>query len=62
MTTPATYTVYFELYGHKMKARVLAKSEEEARYMIIGKLIFYKVIRQNNGLPPGFNEIFQKFK
>jgi|GEM_PF-6733310 len=62
MTTLATYTVYFELYGHKMKSRVLAKSEEEARYMILGKLIFYKVIRQNNGLPPGFNEIFQKFK
>jgi hypothetical protein len=62
MITLATYTVYFELYGHKMKALVQAPSEEEARYLIIGKLIFHKVVRQDNGLPPGFNEIFQKFK
>jgi hypothetical protein len=62
MTTPATYNVYFELYGHKMKARIQAASEEEAIYLIIGKLKFHKLVRQDNGLPPGFNEIFQKFK
>jgi hypothetical protein len=58
MTTPATYTLYFELHGHKMKSRIQATSEEEARHLIIGKLIFHKVVRQDNRLPPGFNEIF----
>ena len=37
------YTVYFEIFGKKMKYTVLAKSEEDAKYQIMGKIIWHKV-------------------
>ena len=42
-----TYLVFFEIFGKKMKTRVQANSEEEARYMIMGKLIFHKFVKEN---------------
>lgn len=37
------YTVYFELFGHKMKTTVLAKNEQAAKDFVFNKIIFHKV-------------------
>lgn len=37
------YDVYFELYGHKMKTTIEAKSVQDAEYLVRGKIIFHKV-------------------
>lgn len=41
------FTVYFEIYGKKMKATVLAESEEKAKKSIQDKIIFHKVEKAN---------------
>lgn len=41
------YTVYFEIFGKKMKTTVDAKSEEDAKYMVMGKIIWHKVTTEN---------------
>lgn len=33
------YTVYFEIFGKKMKTTVEAKSEEDAKYKVMGALM-----------------------
>ena len=45
------YTVYFELYGKKMKTTVEAENEEQAKNKITNKIKFYKV-----ELKEGLNE------
>jgi len=42
-TTERDYTVYFQIFGKRMKTKVLAKSEQEAKDKVIAKLIFDKV-------------------
>ena len=37
------YTVYFEIYGKKMKAKIYAISEQEAISVVRGKLRIVKV-------------------
>lgn len=37
------YDIYFELYGKKMKVTIAAFSEESAKGIIKGKIIFHKV-------------------
>ena len=37
------YTVYFELFGKKMKTTVRASSKIEAQEQILSKVKFYKV-------------------
>lgn len=54
-----TYTIFFELYGKKMKTTVKAKSESEAKKLIAEKIIFYKVIKQiDTDIPDFFKDIF----
>ena len=44
------FTVYFEVFGKRMKTEVMAKDEAEARYLIMGKIIFHKIEeRQQSG-------------
>ena len=43
------YTVYFEIFGKKMKTTVQAKSEEDAKYLVMGKIIWYKVVPEKIG-------------
>lgn len=38
------YSVYFEIFGKKMKAKVLAESEEEAQQKVKSKIIFHKTV------------------
>jgi hypothetical protein len=37
------YTIYFEIYGKKMKTTVMAENEEKAKELVIRKIIFHKV-------------------
>lgn len=37
------YDVYFELYGKKMKTRVIAEDENEAKKEVQNKIIFHKI-------------------
>ena len=37
------YTVYFEIYGKKLKTEVNAKNEMEAKETIKNKIIFHKL-------------------
>ena len=37
------YTVYFEIYGKKMKTTVFASSEDSAKQKIINRLKFLKI-------------------
>lgn len=43
MGSERNYTVYFQIYGKKMKTTVLASSSEEAKNKVISKLIIDKV-------------------
>ncbi len=38
------YSVYFEIYGKKMKAKVLAESMTEAQQKVKDKIIFHKTV------------------
>lgn len=37
------YSVYFELYNRKVKALILAESEDDARKKLLEKVIFHKI-------------------
>lgn len=56
------YIVYFELYGKKMQTIIKADNAEEAKYMIMGKIVFHKIHEKvdelSKDLPEGFKEIF----
>ena len=47
------YSVYFEIYGKKMKAKVLAESMTEAQQKVKDKIIIHKTKnfrKEKNGL------------
>lgn len=58
-----TYTVYFEIYGKKMKAKVKAASPYEAQVKIKDKVVFHKVKKddmvQPDGIPDALWDIFK---
>jgi hypothetical protein len=37
------YTLYFSLYGKKMKTTVSASSEQEAKQIVRDKIVFHKI-------------------
>ncbi len=37
------YTIYFEIYGKRMKTDVMAENEEKAKELIKSKIIFHRV-------------------
>tara|TARA_R110002012_G_scaffold158774_1_gene320347 strand:- start:597 stop:818 length:222 start_codon:yes stop_codon:yes gene_type:complete len=47
------YEVMFELYGKKLKTTVIAKSGQEAKSIIMGKIIFHSV--KLKGMPDTSN-------
>jgi len=55
------YTVYFELFGKKLKTEVEADNEQQAKYMVLGKVIFHK-IEKSDMVKDVFNEIFGRFR
>jgi len=53
------YTIYFEIYGKKLKTSVVAKSKKEAKLKVIEKLNFIKVVKETDyDIPEGFKDIF----
>ena len=38
------FTVYFEIFGKKMKTTVFANTEEEAKRKVKDKIVFHKVV------------------
>lgn len=57
------YEVKFEFYGRKMKTTIEAKSEDEVKYLIMGKIKFFDVKKINKpndyDLPEGFDFLFK---
>ena len=49
------YTVYFEIYGKKLKATVEASDEKDAKYVIMKKIIFHKVEEHLTSTNNGFD-------
>lgn len=37
------YEIYFEVFGKKMKTKVYAENEENAKQKVLSKVIFHKV-------------------
>ena len=52
------YTVYFEIYGKKMKTEIEAKSEAHAKQIIKDMIVFHKVNREDDIL----NNLYSIFK
>ncbi len=50
------YTVYFELFGKKMRTTIEAKTPAAARNKIREKIKFHKIEEE-----PGFEDILKKF-
>jgi len=42
------YSVYFEIYGKKMKSKVLADSVEDAKQQVIDKIVFHKIVSDDD--------------
>ena len=53
------YTVYFEIFGKKMRHDVGATSEADAKRKIAEKIVFHKVVKHRKG---SFSELFADFK
>ena len=51
------YTVYFEIYGKKMKTTVLAKSQDDAKQQVVNKISFIKIEPAKST----FNSIMDQF-
>ena len=58
--TLRTYTIYFELFGKKMKTEIKAITASGAIIELKEKIIIHKVIPSKDDLPPGFEFIFDK--
>lgn len=41
------FDVYFEIFGKKMKTRILAENEEKAKEEVKNKIVFHKVEKSN---------------
>ena len=44
MKRTKNYSVYFEIYGKKMKAKILAESMTDAQQKVKDKIIFHKTV------------------
>lgn len=56
------YTVYFDVFGKKLKTSVVASNEEEAKRRVLDKIVFDKVEPEKNNLDDMidmFKKIFQ---
>jgi len=42
------FTVYFEIFGKKLKHTIEAASKEDAKYKIMGKIKWHKIEKESN--------------
>lgn len=60
---PKKYTVYFELYGKKMKTVIDARDTIEAKNIIKDKIIFHKIeADKSNDIKDVFGDFPEEFK
>ena len=53
-----TYTVYFEIFGKKMKTTELATTKEQAKQNIINKIKWHKIVNEpDNNILDQLNDI-----
>ena len=52
------FTVYFEIYGKKMKTTITAESEIEARISIRNSITFHKVVLSEDSTLRNLKDIF----
>ncbi len=52
------YTLYFEFFGRKMKFSCVARSESEAKLIVIDKIQFHKITETSDN---DLEELFKKF-
>jgi len=51
------YTVYFEIFGKKMKVEIKAKSKQQAEEVVKSKIIFHKI--EDNTVENLFGGLFK---
>lgn len=56
------YTIYFEIFGKKMKTTISASSEHVAKEMIRSKIIFNKIEKKKETSSNSFADILGLFK
>ncbi len=56
------YIVYFEIFGKKLKTKIIADSEKQAKEMIKEKIIFHKIEKSSNPFNNIFDDIFKNLK
>lgn len=65
-TLPKEYIVYLEFFGRKMKTKVTAYSEDEAKAAVKGKIIFHGIKLDPDGfinrMTGDLDNIFGVFK
>lgn len=63
MVLEKDYTVYFEMFGKKMKIPVMAENEQKAKEKVLSKIVFKKVVKAEtdfNSVIDTFDSLFKK--
>jgi hypothetical protein len=55
------YTIYFEIFGKKMKTVVFAESEEKAKFILLDKVVFHKIESEKIYNSNPFDDLFSSF-
>lgn len=56
----SAYWIYFEFLGKKMKIKIYAKTEDEARQEVYKKLTIHKTEKEKDVLDKVFDDVAQK--
>ena len=56
------YVVRFEIYGKKMECKIEANSEQDAEYLLRGKIKIHKIVKEEPEIMEVFNELFKGAK
>ena len=56
------FTVYFEIYGRKLKTDVIAMNEEQAKMHVTAKIKFFKVVKKKSSINDILNEMEEFIK
>ena len=56
------HTVYFEIYGKKMRAKILAESAADAKTKIKEKIKFHKVVKDETDQFNQATNVYDYFK
>lgn len=57
MKRSKNYTVYFEIYGKKMKAKIVAATMADAQQKVKDKITFHKTVVEEDDLLNGILDV-----